>query len=105
MKPKSGEKLFYTIGEVSRLLKLKPYVLRFWESEFEVLKPEKNKNGKRIYKNRDIETLKSIKALLYEKKFTIAGARKFLSKDHGSEMVDSKYVQGELKDILNILIN
>ena len=105
MKSKSGEKLFYTIGEVSRLLKLKPYVLRFWESEFEVLKPEKNKNGKRIYKSRDIEMLKSIKSLLYEKKYTIAGARKFLTRDHSSELVDYKYVQTELNDILNILIN
>jgi DNA-binding transcriptional MerR regulator len=73
------DKLFFSIGEVCRLLKLEPYVLRFWESEFPRLKPGKGANGRRMYRKRDIEMVLAIKHLLYEKGFTIAGARKALS--------------------------
>ena len=73
------DKLFFSIGEVCRLLKVEPYVLRFWESEFPRLKPGKGANGRRMYRKRDIETVRIIKQLLYDKGFTIAGARKALS--------------------------
>ena len=73
------DKLFFSIGEVCKLLKVQPYVLRFWESEFPRLKPGKGANGRRMYRKHDIEMVLAIKHLLYEKGFTIAGARKVLS--------------------------
>ena len=72
-------KLYFRIGEVCRLLKLEPYVLRFWESEFPTLSPAKGANGRRMYRKRDVEMVATIKDLLYERGFTIAGARKVLS--------------------------
>ena len=70
----SSSKLYYSIKEVSELTKLKPYVLRYWESEFPSLKPSKNKAGNRTYKQNDISVILNIKKLLYDKKFTIKGA-------------------------------
>jgi DNA-binding transcriptional MerR regulator len=72
-------KLYFRIGEVCRLLKLEPYVLRFWESEFPSLSPAKGANGRRMYRRKDVEMVVTIKDLLYERGFTIAGARKVLS--------------------------
>ena len=71
-------KLFFRIGEVCKLIKLEPYVLRFWETEFPMLSPTKGANGRRMYRKKDVELLFMIKALLYEQGFTIAGARKVL---------------------------
>jgi len=68
------EKLFYSIGEVAELLQLKPYVLRYWETEFKKLTPKKSFTGQRTYKVRDIQLASTIKKLLYEDKYTIAGA-------------------------------
>ena len=73
------DKLFFSIGEVCKLVKVEPYVLRFWESEFPRLKPAKGPNGRRMYRKRDIETVLTIKHLLYDQGFTIAGARKALA--------------------------
>jgi DNA-binding transcriptional MerR regulator len=75
-------KLYFRIGEVSDLVGVKPYVLRYWESEFTDIKPSKSKSGQRLYKRRDVEMLVRIKELLYEERFTINGARKRL-KDFG----------------------
>ena len=72
-------KLYFRIGEVCRLVKLEPYVLRFWESEFPTLSPAKGSNGRRMYRKKDVEMVVTIKDLLYERGFTIAGARKVLS--------------------------
>jgi DNA-binding transcriptional MerR regulator len=72
-------KLFFRIGEVCKLLRLEPYVLRFWETEFPTLSPSKGANGRRMYRKRDVEMVLSIKHLLYERGFTIAGARKVLA--------------------------
>ena len=72
------EKLFYKIGEVCELTDTQPYVLRFWESEFPQLAPQKNRSGQRIYRRNDIELILNIKRLLYEQEFTIAGARRQL---------------------------
>jgi DNA-binding transcriptional MerR regulator len=72
-------KLYFRIGEVCRLLKLEPYVLRFWESEFPTLSPTKGANGRRMYRKKDVEMVVTIKDLLYERGFTIAGARKVLA--------------------------
>ena len=72
------DKLYFRIGEVSDLVGVKPYVLRYWESEFQDIHPTKSKSGQRLYRRRDVEVLIAIKTLLYEERFTINGARKRL---------------------------
>lgn len=74
------DKLAFKIGEVADLLAVKAYVLRYWESEFQVLKPKKSKSNQRMYERRDIETLLLIKKLLYRDRFSIEGARSALKK-------------------------
>ncbi len=73
-------KPFYKIGEVAKLLAVKPHVLRYWESEFPTLKPKKNPSGQRIYSRDDIETLVEIQNLLYNERYTISGARQMLAR-------------------------
>lgn len=68
------EKLFYGIGEVAEIVQVKPYVLRYWESEFKKLNPQKSFTGQRTYRPKDIQVALTIKKLLYEDKYTIAGA-------------------------------
>jgi DNA-binding transcriptional MerR regulator len=70
------DKLFYKIGEVSKIVGVEPYVLRYWETEFTFLKPRKNKSGQRVYIKKDVELLLSIKKLLYQERYTIEGVRK-----------------------------
>ena len=70
------DKLFYKIGEVSRIAGVEPYVLRYWETEFPFLRPRKNKSGQRVYVRKDLELVLQIKKLLYEDRFTIEGVRK-----------------------------
>lgn len=77
------DKVFFRIGEVARITEVKPYVLRFWESEFTSLKPTKSKSGQRRYRRGDIEQVLRIKELLWDRKFTIAGARDELRKARG----------------------
>src|SRR5216684_2337050 len=72
------DKLYFRIGEVARLAGIKPYVLRFWETEFPSLGPRKTGTGHRLYRRKDVELVLEIKRLLYEKRYTIEGARKFL---------------------------
>jgi len=79
--PEIPGKLYFKIGEVSDLLGVEPYVLRYWETEFTVLSPKKSGTGHRLYRRKDVELLLRIKHLLYEKKFTIEGARQFLLAD------------------------
>jgi DNA-binding transcriptional MerR regulator len=76
--PEIPDKLFFRIGEVSTMLGLEAYVLRYWETEFPSLSPKKSGTGHRLYRRKDVEMLLKIKHLLYEKRFTIAGARQFL---------------------------
>ena len=76
--PEIPDKLYFKIGEVSELLGVEPYVLRYWETEFSILQPKKSGTGHRLYRRKDVELLLRIKYLLYEKKFTIEGARQFL---------------------------
>ena len=86
--PKQIKKLYYSIGEVSRMTDLKAYVLRYWETEYKQLKPPKNRAGNRTYRQSDIDLILFIKDLLYNKKFTIEGARtQIASMD---EDIDSK---------------
>jgi DNA-binding transcriptional MerR regulator len=72
------DKLYFRIGEVSRLTGIKPYVLRFWENEFPGLGPKKSGTGHRLFRRKDVELVLEIKQLLYEKRYTIEGARKWL---------------------------
>jgi len=76
--PAPGEKLYYRIGEVAKLTGIKPYVLRYWESEFRWMAPQKSRSKQRLYRRKDIDTILLIKRLLYEERYTIAGARKLL---------------------------
>lgn len=76
--PEIPDKLYFRIGEVAKLAGIKPYVLRFWESEFSGLGPKKSGTGHRLYRRKDVELVLEIKRLLYEKRYTIEGARKIL---------------------------
>ena len=73
------DKLYFRIGEVSELARTKPYVLRYWETEFPSLKPTKSPTGHRLYRRPDVEMVMEIKRLLYDEGFTIEGARKYLA--------------------------
>ena len=75
------EKLFFKIGEVCELAGVQAHVLRYWESEFSMLAPQKNRAGQRVYRKRDVEMALRIKELLYEDQYTIAGAKKRLAND------------------------
>jgi DNA-binding transcriptional MerR regulator len=70
------DKLYFRIGDVARLAAVKPYVLRYWETEFPAISPKKTATGHRLYRRKDVELILEIKHLLYEKRFTIEGARK-----------------------------
>ena len=82
-------KNLFRIGEVSRLTSTKPFVLRFWETEFPMLQPAKSPKGHRLYRRQDIETVLVIKRLLYDEGFTIAGARRHL-REGGTAGTDSE---------------
>ena len=97
---------FYTIGDVAELTSIKPYVLRYWEKEFPFLQPMKNKAGHRLYTRRDIFIIRSIKELLYDKGYSIAGAKKVLWKILLGEQDSSvKKILEELKDDLKELLD
>jgi DNA-binding transcriptional MerR regulator len=80
MKPQIPEKLFFKIGEVADLAGVEQHVLRYWEDEINALKPSKNKSGQRLYQQSDVALVLEIKRLLYEEKFTVAGAKNKLKK-------------------------
>ncbi|MAV70050.1 MAG: transcriptional regulator [Candidatus Marinimicrobia bacterium] len=111
------KKLYYSIGEVSKLTNLKAYVLRYWETEFAQLSPPKNRAGNRTYRQRDIDIVIKIRNLLYDKKYTIEGAKIFLTKNSDPNKNQIKQsddsirlkkqniikIQSELKKILEII--
>ena len=109
------DKLYFRIGEVSELAQTKSYVLRYWETEFPMLKPPKSRSGHRAYRRRDVEMVLEIKRLLYEKGFTIEGARRQLAhpaKDFPEQKdlfrptvngTEIKAIKRELQSILTIL--
>ena len=85
-------KAYYSIGEVCDLTGLKPHVLRYWETQFEALRPTKNRAGNRVYRPREVELVLLVKHLLYEKKFTIDGARQNLRElRKGGELADERH--------------
>jgi DNA-binding transcriptional MerR regulator len=102
-RPEIPDKLYFRIGEVSRLAGIKPYVLRFWETEFSSLGPKKSGKGHRLYRRKDVELVLEIKRLLYDKRYTIEGARKYLdsrpreaSKGNGGAAAKAGRSQGDL---------
>jgi DNA-binding transcriptional MerR regulator len=115
------DKLYFRIGEVAKLCRVEAYVLRFWESEFPQLKPNKSGTGQRLYRKRDVELALRIKRLLHEQGYTIAGARSVLqselregkkqehqpelplSKQAGQSQAQLQRLRTELKELLGIL--
>ena len=92
LRPEIPDKLYFRIGEVSRLAGIKPYVLRFWETEFSSLGPKKSGKGHRLYRRKDVELVLEIKRLLYDNRYTIEGARKYLdsrSREVGAKAADA----------------
>ncbi len=107
--PEIPDKLYFRIGEVSKLLGVEPYVVRFWESEFPGLAPKKSEAGQRLFKRKDVELLLQIKNLLYEKKFTIDGARQALGRRSVSKQRELfnpdplPAIREELRSLLELL--
>jgi DNA-binding transcriptional MerR regulator len=102
--PHRPSKLFYRIGEVSSITSLEPYVLRYWETEFPHLRPEKRKSGQRLYTKKDLDNILQVKQLLYESGYTISGARKKL-KGRGRQDADAvlETAKKEIREILELL--
>ena len=104
--PEIPDKLFFKISEVCEIVGVEPYVLRFWETEFPNYAPEKSKSGHRVYKRKDVENVLRIKELLYDRGFTIAGARRQLAKSNVSKQDRDETlwrIRKELEDILTLL--
>jgi len=107
------DKTYFRIGEVSKILGVEPYVVRYWESEFSTIKPIRTKSEQRLYRRKDLEELALIKRLLYQDKFTIAGAKKKLqelrkeapgvSDDDGEFREKLRSIQQELQVIRDLL--
>ena len=104
------KKLYYSIGEVSKMVDLKSYVLRYWETEFKQLAPPKNRAGNRTYRQKDIDLIFKIKDLLYNKKYTIQGARSLLSSKNelnkfslSESSLAISNLKKELEQIINII--
>lgn len=112
MQPSFPDKTYYKIGEVAKMADLKSSVLRFWETEFPFLCPEKSASGQRLYTKQDIETIQQIKRLLYDEKYTIEGVRKRLAprrtrrpepQSAGQEQQDLRSLLQQIKQELVIL--
>jgi DNA-binding transcriptional MerR regulator len=105
---KFADKLYFKVGEVSELTGIPTYVLRFWETEFKNINPKRTPSGQRLYRKNDVLTILKIKELLYEKKFTIQGAKKHLkslpaSDEHKDLQSLIKEIRAELKNIRKII--
>jgi DNA-binding transcriptional MerR regulator len=104
-----SERLYYRIGEVSRITGLKPHVLRYWESEFRVIKPYKSGSLQRLYRRKDLDLILKIKRLLYEEGFTIAGAKKKIRDLERTENLQArlkftgKTPEGAERDLLTVI--
>lgn len=109
MAESADEKRLYKIGEVCRIADVQPYVLRYWETEFPALAPNKSCGGQRLYTQREIDIILRIKQLLYSEGFTIAGAKKKLESEPGGEPSPDaltralREVRRELTEILRLL--
>ncbi len=94
-------KLVFRIGDVSEITGVKPHVLRYWETEFPSIAPKKGSSGQRVYRRRDVERILEIRDLLYERRFTIEGARKWL--ESREPKPDLGEIRRELRSILDLL--
>ena len=105
MKSLPTGKLYYSISEVSDLLGVKAHVLRYWETQFKMLRPRKGRGGARMYKKRDIEVLFDIKQLLYDQRFTIAGARRKILDDRhdGKEQIELPFTKLDREESIRSL--
>jgi len=98
------DKLYFKIGEVAKIVSLRPSVLRYWETEFDVLKPGKSRSGQRLYTKKELELIFEIKKLLYTDKLTIEGARKkFTGKGKKStrELPEVEFASDSIRNVLN----
>jgi DNA-binding transcriptional MerR regulator len=105
----SEDKIYYTITEVAALTGLKPHILRYWETEFPMLRPRKNRAGNRVYRKKDIELVLTIKKLLYEDGFTIEGAKRKLREEKKAQheitpAMYKKVIQEIKKDLLEMAL-
>ncbi|MDP6570090.1 MAG: MerR family transcriptional regulator [Candidatus Marinimicrobia bacterium] len=101
MEAREFKKLYYSISEVSEVTGLKQYVLRYWETEFSQLKPTKNRAGNRTYRSSDIDLIMEIKSLLYERKFTIKGAKQYLKEPPKQQAVNKTISANKIIKISN----
>ena len=103
VEPESASKMYRPISEVSELVGVKPHVLRYWETQFSMLRPKKNRAGNRMYRPDEVKMLLRIKELLYERRFTIAGARRRLLDERKEEVpqVEIGFVDAEKKLLLH----
>ena len=99
----TSKKLYYSIGEVAKMFDVNTSMIRYWEKEFDILKPKKNKKGNRLFTQKDLENLKVIYHLLKERGFTIDGAKKKL-RENKSDTVNTADVVARLKEIRNTLM-
>jgi DNA-binding transcriptional MerR regulator len=102
------DKLYFKVGEVSAIVEVPAYVLRFWEAEFKKINPKRSSSGQRLYRKNDIELILKIKHLLYDKKFTIQGARQHLKmkpaeKKEKSSITTLDEIRKELKSIRDLI--
>ena len=105
MKSLPTGKLYYSISEVSDLVGVKPHVLRYWETQFKMLRPRKGRGGARMYRKRDIEVLFDIKQLLYDQRFTIAGARRKILDDRqdGKDQIELPFTKLDKEETIRAL--
>lgn len=104
MKSIPSGRLYYSISEVSDMIGVKPHVLRYWETQFKMLRPKKGRGGARMYRKRDVEILFEVKQLLYDHRFTIAGARRKLLDDRGSkEQMELTFTRTDREEMLRAL--
>jgi DNA-binding transcriptional MerR regulator len=100
---KPVEKLYYSIGEVSKMFDVNPSLIRFWEKEFDILKPKKNKKGNRLFTPQDVENLKIIYHLVKERGYTLQGARDKM-KDNKTDVSDNVQVVEHLQNLKSFLL-
>jgi DNA-binding transcriptional MerR regulator len=102
-----SHKRYFRIGEVSRIIGVEPYVLRYWESEFPQIRPSRADSNQRTYQKRDLEIILEIKSLLYDEKLTIEGAKKRLklssTRDYSDPAAIIRQVKEELRDLIRLL--
>ena len=102
-KEKTTEKLFYRIGEVAEMFTVNVSLIRFWEKEFDILKPKKNKKGNRMFTKKDVDNLTIIYHLVKERGFTLEGAKQKL-KENKNDTIDNIKIVNHLKDIRGFLV-